>query len=125
VALWLQHRKTALSAPQIRKLKIRLGEYLQLSKSEQAAYLVELLEQEIASPLKKGVTRFESLLEPFSLSGGVSESCARTIFELQQVRNVSAHRNGIADRRLKIECPWLKVHIGQPVNVSTEMLVKY
>ncbi|UYG04954.1 hypothetical protein OCT51_06215 [Halomonas sp. LR3S48] len=125
VALWLQHRKGALTLPQLSKIKIRLGEYLQLSKAEQASYIVELLEQELGSPLKKGVTRFESLLEPFSLSGSLPQGCAQAIFELQQVRNVIAHRNGIADRRLKSACPWLKVRVGHPVNVGGDMLGRY
>ena len=125
VALWLQHRKEALKLPQLSKIKIRLGEYLQLSKAEQASHLVELLEQELGSRLKKGVTRFESLLEPFSLSGSLPQGCAQDLFELQQIRNVIAHRNGIADRRLKSACPWLKVRVGQPVNVSGNMLGRY
>ena len=126
VVLWLLHRKDAYSVAALQKLKVRLGEYLQLSKTEQAHYVVELLEQDLASPLKRGVTRFDSLFEPFGLvATPLPEGCAKTLFELQQVRNAIAHKNGNADRQLKSACPWLKVKLNQPVPVSHEMLHAY
>jgi hypothetical protein len=125
IALWLMHRKDALTASAVQRLKVKLGDYLPLSKPEQARYLIELLEQDLASPLKRGMSRFESLLEPFSLGGSLPDGCAKTLFELQQVRNVVAHRNGIADRRLRSECPWLKVKLNQGVPVTREMLNHY
>lgn len=125
VSLWLLHRRDAITAPAIQKLRVKLGDYLQLQKAEQAQFLVELLEQDLASPLKRGVNRFESLLEPFALSGSLPEDCARTLFELQQVRNAIAHRNGRADRRLRTECPWLRLKLHQPVQVSGQMLKGY
>lgn len=125
VALWLLHRRDALTVPAVQKLRIKLGDYLQLQKAEQAQFLVELLEQDLASSLKRGVNRFESLLEPFGLSANTPGGCARTLFELQQVRNAIAHRNGRADRRLRSECPWLKLKLHQPVQVSHSMLKDY
>ncbi|MDP2448401.1 MAG: hypothetical protein Q8M93_17310 [Polaromonas sp.] len=125
VALWLTHRRDALDVQAVQKLRVRLGEYLQLQKAEQAQFLVELLEQELASPLKRGASRFESLLQPFELSFQLPDGCGQTLFELQQVRNVIAHRNGQADRRLRSDCPWLKLKINQPVLVSRKMLHAY
>lgn len=123
--LWLLHRRDAFATPAIQRLKIKVGDYAQMQKREQAAYLVELLEQDLASALKRGATRFESLLEPFGLSGLVPESCSKTLFELQQVRNVIAHRNGRTDRKLRTDCPWLKLKIDQPVLVTRPMLQAY
>jgi len=125
VALWLAHRRDALNVPAVQKLRVKLGEYLQLQKAEQAQFLVELLEQELASPLKRGATRFDSLLQPFGLTFQLPDGCAQTLFELQQVRNAIAHRNGRADRRLRSDCPWLKLKINQPVLVSRVMLRTY
>lgn len=125
VALWLTHRRDALDVPAVQKLRVRLGEYLQLQKAEQAQFLVELLEQELASSLKRGATRFESLLQPFGLSFQLPDGCGETLFELQQIRNAIAHRNGRADRRLRSDCPWLKLKINQPVLVSRKMLHTY
>ncbi len=125
VALWLMHRRDALAAAPLQKLRVRLGEYLHLQRAEQAEFLVELLEQELASPLKRGAARFESLLEPFDLSFPLPEGCGRALFELQQVRNALAHRNGRADRRLRSDCPWLKLKLNEPVQVDTKMLRSY
>jgi len=125
VTLWLLHRRDALDAPIVQKLRIRLGDYLRLQRTEQAHFLVELLEQELASPLKRGAARFESLLEPFGLSFPLPDDCGQVLFELQQVRNAIAHRNGRADRRLRSDCPWLKLKINQPVHVNHKMLDRY
>lgn len=125
VSLWLLHRRSALQAQQIQKLKVRLGDYLQLQKAEQASYLVELLEKDLASSLKRGANRFESLLEPIGLSGELPADCGKTLFELQQIRNVVAHRNGRADRKLRTECPWLKCRANSPLQISRIMLKGY
>ncbi len=125
VTLWLLHRRDALNAPAVQKLRVRLGEYLQFQKAEQAHFLVELLEQDLASPLKRGAGRFESILEPFGLSFPLPDGCGQVLFELQQIRNAIAHRNGRADRRLRSDCPWLKLKMNQPVQVNHLMLQKY
>jgi len=54
VTLWLRHRKDALAVHAVQKLKVKLGDYILLSKAEQAHYLVELLEQDLTSSLKHG-----------------------------------------------------------------------
>jgi hypothetical protein len=125
VALWLLNKREAKNIAAVQKLRVKLGDYFQLQKSEQAHFLVELLEQDLAAPLKRGVKRFESLLEPFGISGALPEGCAKELFELQQIRNAIAHRNGRADRRLRAECPWLKLKQNQQIHVSKEMLYKY
>ena len=121
VVLWLVHRKGAYSATVLQRLRVKLGEYLALSKTEQAHYIVELMEQDLASPLKRGVTRFDSLFEPFALvATPLPDSHVKTLFELQQVRNAIAHKNGNADRQLKSMCPWLKAKLNRPVPVSPQ-----
>lgn len=125
VTLWLLNHPEALSTPAVQKLRVRLGDYLQLERAEQAAFLVDLLEQDIASPLKRGANRFTTLLEPFGLGFSVPESCGRQLFELQQIRNAVAHRNGRADRKLQTECPWLDLQVGERVQISGRMLHAY
>lgn len=125
LVLWLTHRKDSYEASLVQKLKIRLGDFLQLSKSDQAYHIVELLEQDTSSSLKKGVNRFESLLATFGLSGDVPEICSRNLFELQQLRNAIVHRNGVVDRKLKTACPWLKLKLGQRVLVDSTTLQRH
>jgi hypothetical protein len=45
LALWLLHHPGALNTAAIQRLRVRLGDYLQLDRDEQAHFLVELLEQ--------------------------------------------------------------------------------
>ena len=125
LTLWIINKRGAMNTPVIHRLRVRLGDYLPLTKAEQAQMVVELLEGELASPLKQGATRFDSLLEPFGLTSALSSECRKTLFELQQVRNAIAHRNGRADRRLRSACPWLKLKHNQPVLVSRKMLHSY
>jgi hypothetical protein len=121
----LVHDRKTLQFPAFQKIKVRLGDYVSLTKREQASYLVELLERETASSLKSGVNRFESLLDPLNLSGEFDESSSKIIFELQQIRNAIAHQNGRSDRRLKSNCLWLKLRIGEPIAVSSSQLTSY
>lgn len=125
LALWLMNRREAVNVAAVQRLRVRLGDYLQLDKDEQAHFLVELLEQDLTSSLKRGSARFESLLEPFELTFPLPDGCGKLLFELQQVRNAMAHRNGRADRRLLGEVPWLNLRVNEPVRVSSAMLGAY
>jgi hypothetical protein len=125
VTEWIVHNRSALRSSALQKVRVRISDYALLTKREQAAYLVEILEQETAASLKRGVNRFEALLEPLGLTGNVSEATAKALFELQQVRNAIAHQNGRCDRRLRASCPWLKLKIGEPISIGAEQLNLY
>ena len=119
------HDRKAAKHPAFQKIRVKLSDYASLSKREQSSYLIELIEQDLAAPLKRGATRFESILEPFGLTGAVEPRISKAIFELQQIRNVIAHQNSRCDRRLKDSCPWLKLKIGQEVRVSSKQIASY
>jgi hypothetical protein len=119
------HDRKAAKHPAFQKIRVKLSDYASLSKREQSSYLIELIEQDLAAPLKRGATRFESILEPFGLTGAVTPEISKAIFELQQVRNVIAHQNGRCDRGLKQSCPWLKLKIGQETCVTSKQVATY
>ena len=122
---WLKHNPALLSSQPFNRLRVKLSDYASLTKSEQSAYIIELLEQETTSSLKRGINRFESLLDPFGLSGAVTAETSDSIFELQQIRNAIAHQNGRCDRKLKASCPWLKLKIGSSISISHSQLSRY
>ena len=124
VSAWLRHESGALSAGPVAKIKIPVAEFVGLSEEERCVFLCSLLERELASPLRRGVSRFESLLEPFGLSGPVPSDVSRDLFELSELRNVLVHRRGIADSRIVESCPWLDLRIGDEVRVSHERFSK-
>ncbi|GAB2494817.1 hypothetical protein GCM10027084_05360 [Pseudoxanthomonas sangjuensis] len=122
---WVKHNPSLLSGQPFNRLRVKLSDYVPLTKAEQSAYIIELLEQETSSSLKRGVNRFEALLDPFGLSGAVPSKTSDSIFELQQIRNAIAHQNGRCDRKLKASCPWLKLKIGSPISISHRQLSNY
>jgi hypothetical protein len=125
VVRWLQHYKPAMGVEIVQKLRVRIGEYERLEDEDRFFYILDRLEQELSAPLKNGITRFESLLEPFGLAGPVDEGVRRNLFELNQVRNVLVHRSGVADRRLVEACPWLQLKVGDPLHVRDEATRRY
>ncbi len=125
IVRWLQNHKQAMEIGEIQKLRVKIGEYERLEGEDRFSYILDRLEQELSGPLKTGITRFESLLEPFGLSGPVDEDVRRNLFELNQIRNILVHRSGFADRRFVDSCPWMKLRVGDPVKVSQEMTSYY
>lgn len=122
---WIVDRPETLLQEPWSNLKIRLGDYGVPSEDQRAEYLFEVLEQSLGSHLRQGLNRFEAVFAALGLGGSVDERVKRTIFELQQVRNVIAHKRGVADRRFCLACPWLSLEVGRPVTVSHEMAQEY
>ena len=125
LSAWLANEPSAKQVETIRKLKIAVGEYESLDDYERCFHMVDLLERDVHSPLRQGVSRFESILQPFGLSGKVDSEVQKRVYELFQVRNALVHRRGVADRRLTEACPWLNLTPGKPISVSHEMYAGY
>ena len=125
VSEWIANDPTALQCEAVAKLRIRLGEYEQLSQAERFYYIASQLERETAAGIRNGVERFEALLRPFKLDGPVPKKLAREIFEFGQVRNAIVHVGGVTDRQLSESCPWLELAAGSTCRVSEQMFSRY
>ena len=125
LASWLANEPGAVQVDAVSKLRVRVGEYEGLNPDERCLYLVELLKHDLGSPFRQGVSRFEAILEPFGLSGRVTRTVSKNLFELQQVRHVLVHRAGVVDNRLSQACPCLKLDVGDPILVRYEEYAKY
>jgi hypothetical protein len=125
VAQWIENVPGVLSEKPFAGLKVDLGEYLSMDPRDQSRHVVDLFEQKSGSSRSLGVKRFEALMEAIGLSGSVEEDVSKTLFELQQVRNVIVHRRGIADRRLCELCPWLGLKVGDPIRVRGTDVDRY
>jgi hypothetical protein len=113
------------SLPKIRGLKGPLIEFANAPASKQAELLLNLLMGELAAALKRGVGRFECVFEAIELSGPVDYNVRRSFVELQEVRNVVAHRRGIADERLVTNCPWYGAKVGELLRITPRAFEKY
>jgi hypothetical protein len=67
-----------------------------------------------------GATRYERLLDLVSLSGLVPQRLRGALFQATEIRNVWAHRGGVADERFVDRCPDLGFQVGQKVNIEAK-----
>ena len=104
----------------IRSLKGPLVEFIMAAPDDQAEYLANELGLAVRANLSPGVGRFENVLNPVGMGGSVADGVRRVLLEIGEVRNISVHRNGIADRRFVNSCPWFRIKFGEPVNLSHE-----
>jgi hypothetical protein len=125
VADWIVNEPKILNTTAWHNLKVRVSEYETLDAEQKAIYLASSMDQMLSGPLKGGVNRFESLMETVGLKGSVSGELSKTLWELQQVRNVIAHKRGIADKKFCGACPWLAPNPGDIVSVGRSMCNKY
>ena len=125
IAEHIRRRRTSWQLPELKRLRVRLGEYESIRSNERYLYVADLLEKEVAAGVRNGVDRFETLLSPFGLSGAVPERTAKAIYEMGQVRNVIIHRAGIVDPQFRKACPWVKGRTGTRLNVSSKMMARY
>jgi hypothetical protein len=124
-AAWLANRPAALRLDAVMKVKVSLADYEGMAEKERFLYLVDQIERDLSIPFKDGATRFEDLLSVFGLGGEVDGTVKRDIFELTKVRNVLAHRRGVADSRFCKACPWLGLKPGEVVSIKHEAYQRY
>lgn len=125
LAKWLANVPAAWQSEAVKKLKVKLGDYEALEPQERCLWIVDLVDQEVSGPLRSGITRFESLLQPFGLAGPVDEGCQKALYELSQVRHALVHRSGIADKKFVDACPWVGAVPGSPLVVTHRMWRSY
>jgi len=114
VVAWLGNVPELLDSEEVARVRVPLGEFQRLDDEERLRFLARELRDKRTN-LKAGSTRFEMMLAVVGLDGKVEEPLRRDLFEANQVRNVIAHRGGIADRQLLKACPWMSLRPGQPV----------
>jgi len=118
VVLCIERRFTSLETLKVPKVRIDLAEYATMRGRDRARFIVDVIDRELAGPLRNGLGRFDSLLEAVGINVPLESEYRRKLFELQQVRNCLSHRFGVADARLVEACPWLKLKKGQRLAVT-------
>lgn len=107
------------------QIKVRVSDFAALDGRTRAEFLALALDEQLAGPMKHGIGRFEELLKPFDLSGIFDKTKSQHLHEMQQVRNLFAHRQGIVDRRFSKSCSWMRVTVGEPLHLSKDMMNNY
>lgn len=113
-----------LREPDIRETTVLQGlegpllPFASATRDEQAEFLLAKLKVTAKASLQRGVGRFEALLNPLGIGGGVDPLVAKAFVDLSETRHVIVHRGGIADKQLLSRCPWAKTPLGQKLEVT-------
>jgi hypothetical protein len=116
---WIEHNPSILSEPKIARIRIPLVEFQMMEQQDRLRFLVSELQRDLGAELKSGATRFESLLSALGLGGPLDKRIRDILFEAQNLRNIFAHRGGVADRRFIANCPQLHYVVGDTVTIDT------
>jgi hypothetical protein len=122
---WLLNEPSAMQIDAVQKLKIPLAQYNTMTVEERHYFIIDSLERETQAILKRGISRFETSLAIFGLSGDIDKEIQKNLFELSNMRNVLVHRRGKADRKFVEACPWLNLTLGEPVTVAAPAFQRY
>jgi len=117
---WVQHDPSVLDHPKIAKIKVPLSEFRTMTEIDHLRFIVTELQRDLGLDLKEGATKFESLLTAVGLGGAVDKKVRDVIFEAQNLRNIFAHRAGVADRKFVSNCPHLGYTIGDIVKIGQQ-----
>ena len=105
VVAWLTHRPSLLQHGDFASVRVPVAEFQSMTLNERIEYLIAQVPQ--PTGVGGGVPRFEALLGRIGLVGSVDDEVRRALIEAHQIRNVYAHRGGIADKRAIASCPWM------------------
>jgi hypothetical protein len=122
---YLYEYPRAQESEAFRKISLPFLDYRTLSEIELLRRLLQEVQRSKSSSLRSGVNAFEQTLETIGISGEIHSEVKGQIYECQQVRNIIAHRGGVADERFCSACPQFAVSPGDTVKVSTHRLGTY
>jgi hypothetical protein len=107
------------------QIKIPLAVYGGWNERERCEHLMEELAVRSKASYQIGVGRFETLLGPVGLGGGVSDSVRRVFVEMMEARNVIVHRHGKVDKQFKERVAWAKEKVGDDLIVNNKRFKQY
>jgi hypothetical protein len=116
----LRTRPSLLGNDKFTNIKLPVSTLLLADAESQARAVIDEVARHSKSDLAVGIGKFEKLLAFVELDGQVPEKIRTAVFQAQQVRNVWAHRGGLADERFVQRCGSLGFQVDQRVNLSTE-----
>jgi hypothetical protein len=109
----------------IRKIKGPLIEFSSASLQRQSEFIVNVLYDDLSARLKRGVGRFEDVLNVINLGGSIEDNVRKYILEIAEIRNIIVHNNGFVDDKFINNCPWLSYNVGDPILISNAQYLRY
>lgn len=107
------------------KVKIPVPVMYGLNEDDRSRMVLQETSRSLNVELAQGVSRFERLLELVHLDGPIPRRVRQAVFEANHIRNVWAHRAGIADVRFVDNCPHLGYAVGDKVEMNSAMFMPF
>jgi hypothetical protein len=114
----MEHPEKWQNKELVHGIKGPLLDFLHATENERLEFLLDELKLASKSSLRRGVGRFEALLQPLGLGGWVDDNVRRSLFELSQIRNAVVHKESIADKQFCNSCPWFNLKVGEPIPIT-------
>ncbi len=125
VEAWVAFKPETLKMPAFSRVRVPLASFLAMSEGDRTKLLVSEVQRDLKVDLTSGATKFEKILDAVGLGGQVDPRVRDALYEIQNVRNVWAHRGGIADRRFVESCPRLDFKEGEKVHIGKDRHARY
>lgn len=107
------------------KVRISIRTFVLLSEDQRLDLIAEELLHELQRGSGRGIGRLTAVMEFLGYVVPLDPEWTRSMFELQVLRNLIAHKWGNVDRRFASEMPALSSFVGQSVDVSPTALDIY
>ncbi|KFI81040.1 hypothetical protein [Bifidobacterium psychraerophilum] len=121
--LWLQCMDRHSLGQALASARVKIGDYLRLDDEDRWQWLLVQLQRSDAASLRKGIGQFESMLKPLGVSPQVDSAVRTTLFRIKTLRNLYAHRAGIADAKFLQEWKGHPADVGQLVVPTKNQIV--
>lgn len=109
----------------IQNIRINYKNVYKSNEKEFFRYLFSELERSISAPNNRGVKKYLSMLEVFSIKPAINKKVEKDITELIGIRNVLVHCGGFVDSQFIQLCPWYKCELRQQIKVNEEQFTRY
>lgn len=121
---WLADHPSIFQSQDFPRLRVSITEYLILTEAARLRFIIYELQRELKTELRSGATKFEPLFKIIGLGGSVDGRISQCIYEFQQLRNLVAHRRGIADQRFIDACPRFGYSLGDSISLKDEDMAR-
>src|SRR5262249_41344073 len=123
--LMLRTFPKVLDNKQFAGLSGRIVELHKLSRIKRLRLIFNSFKQKIEPSAKRGVGRFESVLEAVDLGGAVHDDARRLLFEMSEIRHIIVHRNGVVDHKFVNSCRSFGLKEGDRIGVTLPLIEAY
>jgi hypothetical protein len=121
---WLTNWPSLMATEAFSDIKVSVGTFQSMTRAQRIDYVLAQVSR--SHETGDGVGRLESLLADVGLGGRLDDRLRRRLVEIHQIRNVYAHRGGLADADARAACPWRRDwKLGEQILVGNEAYAQY